>query len=58
MRHRVEKNGETIIITDKIQHAYEAYNKCIYFGKEGDIIRFTTRKSPNHPWKLVRRDIL
>ena len=58
MRYRVTKNGENIIITNNFKHATEAYNKCIYTGKSGDIIRMCFRKTPKDEWETVKKDWL
>ena len=58
MRYKVTKNGENIVITDNFKNANEAYNKCIYRGKSGDIIRMLFKKNPEDPWNSVKKDWL
>ena len=58
MRYKVTVNGETYLVTESLKHAVECYNKAIYNGKSGDMIRFYSRKSPDLPWDMVRKDWL
>lgn len=58
MRYKVTLNGEEVIISDNLKHAADAYNKTIYFGKEGDIIRMYYRPNPNTKWMELRKDWL
>ena len=56
MRYKVTLNGEEVIITNNLKHAADAYNKVIYFGKEGDIIRMYYRPKPDVNWSELRKD--
>ena len=56
MRYKVSVNGEAKVITDSLKHAGAAYNKAIYYGKSGDIIKLEYRKTPNIPWETVKKD--
>lgn len=58
MRYIVSKNGENIIVTSNFKRATAVYNKCIYTGKPGDIIRMSFRKDPSKEWELVKKDWL
>ena len=58
MRYKVTRNGEVIVITDNFKNAVMAYNKSIYFGKAGDIVRMLYRNDPNKPWQNIRKDWL
>ena len=58
MRYKVTKNGENIIITNNFKHASEAYNKCVYTGKSGDIIRMYYRRAITDEWENVKKDWL
>ena len=58
MRYRVMKNGEKIVITDLLKQAGIAYNKAIYYGKPGDIIKMEYRDTPDKPWATVKKDWL
>lgn len=56
MRYKVTKNGEVIVITDLLKQAGIAYNKAIYYGKQGDIIKMECRVDPSKPWETVKKD--
>lgn len=56
--YKVTRNGETIVVTWSYKNAAEAYDACIYRGKEGDIIRLLTRKNKKDEWELARKDWL
>lgn len=56
MRYKVSKNGENILITDSLKHAGAAYNRTIYYAKEGDIIKMEYRENPSKPWVTVKKD--
>ena len=58
MRYKVTKNGEVIVITDLLKQAGIAYNKAIYYGKQGDIIKMEYRDDPRKPWETVKKDWL
>ena len=58
MRYKVTLNGEKVITTNSLKHAADAYNKTVYFGKEGDIIRMYYRPNPDTKWRELRKDWL
>lgn len=58
MRYKVLRNGETIIVTNNFKHVGEAYNKAIYYGKPGDIVKLQYRDSPDKPWTTMKKDWL
>lgn len=58
MRFKVLRNGEIIVVTDHIKMAAMTYNKAIYYGKQGDIIKMLYREDPNKEWKLLKKDWL
>ena len=58
VRYRITVNGGNVLITDSYRHAAAAYNKAIYHGKPGDIIRMMYRDDPNKPWQTAKKDWL
>ena len=58
MRYKVMMNGDTQVITDSYKHAAAVYNKAIYHGKPGDIIKMQMRRNPQDDWETVKKDWL
>lgn len=56
MIYKVTKNGDSIITTRSFKNAAREYDKAIYHGKKGDIIRLYSKKDGGSPWELARKD--
>lgn len=58
MLYKVVKNGDVVLATKSYKNAANTYDKAIYNGKRGDIIRLYCKKDQSDEWELARKDWL
>lgn len=58
-RYTVIVNGETVVDTHSFPHAAAAYNRCVDYGKRGDIVELCQYDWSNTlKLKILNRSIL